>query len=93
MKELLNLFGHRAVLSREFMKSWKSFEGDIISNERKLFLISDFDHTLTTMNSAQCHDIVALNKAYPPSFHADFRDTFKIKDREESWKGAFYITK
>jgi hypothetical protein len=86
--EFVKIFGSRAVTNKNLLRTWDAFEKSILSNSRKLFLISDFDHTLTTFNSVQCHDIVALNEAYPPSFHADFRDTFKIKDREESWRGS-----
>lgn len=55
-----------------FQKAWNNVVKSVRVDKRKLYLVTDFDHTLTTFESKQCHDIVALHDEYPKEFHADF---------------------
>jgi len=56
----------------DFQRAWSNVVKSVKTDKRKLYLVTDFDHTLTTFDSKQCHDIVALHDEYPKEFHADF---------------------
>jgi hypothetical protein len=65
------LFGQDAYLSARASDSFRAMEKAMPTADR-LYLISDFDHTLTDFSSRQCHDIVGLHSEYPKEFHDEF---------------------
>ena len=67
-------FGENAVFGKNFRSAWENLVTAVVSNDRKLYLVTDFDHTLTTFASKQCHDIIALHDEYPKEFHQEYRD-------------------
>ena len=67
-------FGENAVFGKNFRAAWENLVTAVVSNDRKLHLVTDFDHTLTTFASKECHDIIALHDEYPKEFHQEYED-------------------
>ena len=59
---------------------------------KKLHLIADFDHTLTTASSQQCHDVVVLNKEYNQEVHDKFHEIMSrsYEDMKDGGNLAFW---
>lgn len=51
---------------------------EAVLNYKKLHMVADFDHTLTTFCSKQCHDIIAMHDEYPEEFHREYEDICKM---------------
>lgn len=62
------------VYGKHFDSSLLRMGESMMTETHKLFVVSDFDHTLTTMTSKQCHDVVVLNKEYSKDIHDKFNE-------------------
>ena len=85
-------FGSNAVFGKDFQSAWDNLVTAVIIDERKLHLVTDFDHTLTTFTSKQCHDVIALHEEYPQEFRQEFTDicamVFSTADFHTWWRIA-----
>ena len=92
MNLTIDRFGENAVFGRNFNSAWENIVKAVVSDNRKLYLVTDFDHTLTTFASKQCHDIIALHDEYPKEFHQEFKDVcdmvFEDGDFHTWWRIA-----
>lgn len=81
-------FGKHAVFGKNFKKSWNNIVQAVVEDDSKLYLVADFDHTLTTFGSKQCHDIIAMHDEYPKEFHKEYDDVCKMTfaaDQFHTW--------
>lgn len=62
-----------ALYSSRYSKNYHYFKHRA-KNVNRLLFITDFDHTLTTMTSHQCHDPVGFNPFYKESVREGFRE-------------------
>jgi hypothetical protein len=61
-----------ALFSSEFLNKIQTVKEQLASKKSNLIFVADFDHTLTTMSSNQCHDSLCCNPLLPRDFHADY---------------------
>lgn len=47
-----------------------------LAQDRKLIVISDFDHTFTTFDSLTCHDLIGEHDSYTDRFRTLYKSTF-----------------
>ena len=81
-------FGKNAVFGKNFKSSWDNIIKSVVDGDSKLYLVADFDHTLTTFGSKQCHDIIAMHDEYPKEFHKEYDDVCKMTfaaDQFHTW--------
>lgn len=85
-------FGANAILGRNFKSSLDNLQEAVQKVNSKLYVVADFDHTLTTFSSKQCHDIIAMHDEYPKCFHKEYKDicsmSFETSKFHEWWKIA-----
>jgi hypothetical protein len=51
-----------------------------LAHDRKLIVISDFDHTFTTFDSPTCHDLIGEHDSYSERFRILYKSTFISTD-------------
>jgi hypothetical protein len=73
----LDFFGSNAVIGTNFEAALDRIT-EAVLDHNKLHLVADFDHTLTTFCSKQCHDIIAMHEEYPKEFRDEFEDVCKM---------------
>jgi hypothetical protein len=81
-------FGNNAIFGKNFKSSWDNIVKSVVDEDSKLYLVADFDHTLTTFGSKQCHDIIAMHDEYPKEFHKEYNDVCKMTfdaDQFHTW--------
>lgn len=86
--KLLHNFGKNAIFGKNFKSSWDNIVKSVVDGDSKLYLVADFDHTLTTFGSKQCHDIIAMHDEYPKEFHKEYDDVCKMTfdaDQFHTW--------
>lgn len=72
-----DFFGSNVALGANFKAALDRVTEAVINNS-KLHLVADFDHTLTTFCSKQCHDIIAMHDEYPKEFHTEYENVCKM---------------
>ena len=72
-----DFFGLNVALGSNFKAALNRIAEAVLNNS-KLHLVADFDHTLTTFSSKQCHDIIAMHDEYPKEFHREYEDVCKM---------------
>ena len=87
-----NHFGANAIHGRNYKSSLDKLQEAILKANSELYVVADFDHTLTTFSSKQCHDIIAKHDEYPKTFHKEFEDicsmSFEASKFHEWWRMA-----
>ena len=72
-----DFFGSNVALGANFKAALDRVTEAVLNNS-KLHLVADFDHTLTTFCSKQCHDIIAMHDEYPKEFHTEYENVCKM---------------
>lgn len=87
-----NHFGTNAIHGRNYKSSLNRLQEATLKANSTLYVVADFDHTLTTFSSKQCHDIIAKHDEYPRGFHKEFEDicsmSFETSKFHEWWRMA-----
>ena len=76
-------------LNENFMSSMTIFLDHLASKPCNLLFISDFDHTITTFSSEQCHDLIGNVSEYSSDFRAKYQE-FMVEYGPSNVYGEFH---